>query len=363
VFPLAANVETIKRCLDEQINQGYYQPSVQWEHLPMGVVAGQVVRAAVLEKKEALAKGIKQKCDLEVYFGVELTDDVLADYDAGKINFGSPEIRGSLVNIPYADEHGREWEFLIGELSIVGSPHNITQTPAKKLHGVKMSAGGSMEPDQMAAELQALKDEQAAQREMLAKMLAAVEKLAGVAIEEADDDVEMMNDAEDAAKMGAAAATEDKPVSMSAKAIQKLVDTAVTKAVKMSNQQTLAERDVDALIAEREVPTDVTRKDLLAVRMSSPAAFVAIRSNFPAKTGTQPGPGGFRDRSAVGGTSKPGAGTGKVQMGSDAHAALHLSRAAELAEAAGEKGKINKHMIAARIAVDSELRESGRLTK
>lgn len=148
VFPLSENVSVVAACLDRQINGGLHCPPLALDHVPTPIALGCVRRARVLSQDEAAALGIDQRHPHEVYFGCDVTDPAMADaYDRGQVLYGSPELRGSLVGVPYVDESGYDWPLFVGEFSVVGQPHNKSQVPADRLRGVTMAdAAGRGKP-------------------------------------------------------------------------------------------------------------------------------------------------------------------------------------------------------------------------
>jgi len=305
VFPLAERVADLTEALHRQINEGLYRPPLAYEHMPGPVALGCVRRVRVLSLEEATALGIEQRHPHEVYFGCDITDPALADaYDAGQVLYGSPELRGELVDSPYTDETGAEWPVFVGEFSVVAIPHNKSQVPADRLRGVTMGdgarrMGGSMDMDAL--------------KQALAVIAAFVEQHAPEASSDVQDVAEVVADAI-AAEVAAdvAGGGGDAPEPDMADAPEDEEQPAVMSELRRLRREVArmaAEKRVDEALRSRTFG-DLKRDELVQIAMRDGVSWNAIVRAAAKRPSVQP-------RAAVSGASgKPAApALGTVEMG------------------------------------------------
>jgi hypothetical protein len=291
-FDLYGQAAVIRDCLHEQITLGAHRPVVMKGHNDEGTVYGTVRDWRMLTRDQAAAFGVRQSAELEVYFGLDITcADTAAAYDDGRVVYSSPEMRGRILAgdvYAYQDETGYDWPFFIGEVSIVGKPHNKRQVPADTLRGVQMMEDGSMDS------MQVLIDEVRAMRAELAglkqagKVATAEDMISEVVEDVVEEAVEEVAEPDEVA----AASMESAPVD--------------PEKVEMSERIARLERDIKlrdakALVsaAMNERTFTASRDKLVEVAMRDPAVFAMMRDNAPKRPAASARIAGVSDTSPV----------------------------------------------------------------
>jgi hypothetical protein len=303
VFDFAGHRKEIEADLTRQITEGVFNASVLREHMPRGSSFGQVMAWRILTQDEAAAMGIRQQAPEELYFGLDIRDpEMAAEYDAGLLVFGSPEIRGTVISgEPWIDETGEAWNFFVPEWSGVSTPHNKRQTAAHTLRGVQMKdkkkirmADGAVseiaaeEPlpegaTMMDGEMEEVSEEVISLPAIMAELKALRAELAAAKAAPAapmtDGAAAVPPVTTPPAVAPAAAAPPAAPMGNTPPAQMSDVN---RRLAALESKEAAAE--VDRLIAERDIK-GVTRDKLVHLRMSDRPTFDAIAANAPKRMG------------------------------------------------------------------------------